>query len=254
MIAGVPIRVAPRMTDYHCCGVASAGPLRRLGSSASALSRAAARHRVQCGVGGGSTGRDLGNGVQHNMTEMVQHPVPALTTGGTRRLRVVRAVAAHRGATGPRSLRIAPSVPVGPGWVLGIGPTALPLGGSLLAKLAHGGSISALTRRIGVRIFRTSAVLTSETGGRSTRWHVYRPMLRHEFCTCHRRPGAVHSGMRIWVRSNRTALSLDASRGRPGGRRPAWQASAAPIARRCRPGRTASRTRSPPRCAPRGAD
>ena len=68
------------------------------------------------------------------------------------------------------------------------------------------------------------------------------------------RPVAVHSGTRIWVRSNRTALRLDASRGRPGGGRPAWQASAARLARRCRPGRTASRTRSPPRCAPRGAD
>ena len=68
------------------------------------------------------------------------------------------------------------------------------------------------------------------------------------------RSAAVHSGTRVWVRSNRTALRLDASRGRPGGGRPAWQASAARLARRCRPGRTASRTRSPPRCAPRGAD
>ena len=55
-------------------------------------------------------------------------------------------------------------------------------------------------------------------------------------------------------RSNRTALRLDASRGHPGGGLPVWQASAAFIAPRGRPGRTASRTRSPPRCAPRGAD
>lgn len=99
---------------------------------------------MQWGVGGGSTGRDLGNGVQHNMTEMVQHAVPALATGGTRQPRVVRAVAAHRGATGPRSSRIAPSVAVGPSWLLGI-RTHCPFESALLlAKLAHGGSISAL--------------------------------------------------------------------------------------------------------------
>ena len=98
MIAGVPVRVAQRMADCDRCAVAGAGPLQGAGVPRCGAVPRCGEHGVQCGVGGGSTGRDRGNRFQQNMAELVQHAVPALATGGTRQPRVVRAVAAHRGA------------------------------------------------------------------------------------------------------------------------------------------------------------
>ena len=185
MIVGVPVRVAPRMTDCDRCAVAGADPLQgagvqRLGaaprcaSTTFSAASAAGRRVATAATAANTTWPKWSNTRFQRSRPMVR---ANLVSWERSLLTVARPDRGHRG---PR--RACQRAGLGAGHSL-----PLPFRECAIAGRSwrDGADISALTRRIGVRIFRTSVVLTSETGRRSTRGHVYRPMLRHEFCACH---------------------------------------------------------------------